>query len=252
MDELAAGGGKDVRRRFFAALVRSRLIVPSPGLAASGLQMNAGPQRADNAKINLVGVEAPDGTKGLIVFTTEQALQKWRPVGCPYVEVVGAQVVQMALRSGLKSVVVNANGPTRGLISQAELFALAEGSDATEPKAPRKLPPGSIRLHPLSTPLSSELTETVTSSAAGLPQIRAIWILDATVRNAPPRRIVLVEHAPGVDHASDVATLMTSFQKRLAPGEFVDCMPLASGDALLGMAADVGPPVFSRGESSSR
>jgi hypothetical protein len=129
MAELAAGGGQDVRRRFLAAFVRGRVIVPSPGLAASGLQMNAGPQPAGDVRINLVGMEGPDGSNGLVVFTSEQTLRSWRPVGCPYVEVAGAEAVNMALRSELGSIVVNPSGPARVHVARAELVALAEGAN---------------------------------------------------------------------------------------------------------------------------
>lgn len=126
MAALAAGGGKDARRRFFTAFMRSRLIVPSPGLAASGLPMNAGPRPVGDVRINLVGIEAPDGGNGLVVFTSEQALRRWRPVGCPYVEVAGAEAVKMAMRPELGSIVVNPSGPARVHVARAELVALAE------------------------------------------------------------------------------------------------------------------------------
>jgi hypothetical protein len=247
MEALAMGGGADVRRRFFAALLRSRLILPSPGLAATGLPMNTKVRPVEDVTINLIATEAPDGSQGLVAFTSELALRAWRPVGCPYVELVGSEVIRMALHSELKSIVINPRGPTGGYVSHAELLALAEGSDAAAPSTVRNLPPGSIQLHPLRAPPSRELADLVMTTAAGLPQIRAVWILDATIGNAPPHRMVVVEHAVGVDPQSFVPALMERLQTVLGNGEYLDCLPVPSGHGLVGAARATARPLFSRG-----
>jgi hypothetical protein len=67
--------------------------------------------------------------------------------------------------------------------------------------------------------------------AAGLEQIRAVRILDATIGNAPENY---------------VPALMARLQTVLGKGEYLDCLPVASGQGLIAAAWGIAVPIFSR------
>lgn len=243
---MANGGGTEQRKRFFAALRRSNLILPSPGLEAKGLPMNAVVQAQSEVAINLIATEAPDGSRALVAFTSEGALQAWRPVGCPYVEIQALQVVGMALRSNFGSIVINPRGPAGGYLSQAELLVLAEGGNPAILSGERQLPKGSVRLSSPSGAVPPHLIETLKTTAATLPAIRSAWILDLQIGAGAPHAGIVLEQIAGADPKALVPAVMSPLQALLAKGEYLDCLPLPPGHELLQAARAAAPPVFRR------
>jgi hypothetical protein len=243
---LANGGGAEVRRRFFAAFAESRLIVPSPGLEAAGVPMNARVEPQRDVKINVVGSEAPDGSKGLVAFTSEKALLAWRPVGCPYVELRAPDIVSLALRSDLRSIIVNPAGPVGGYVSYAELTALAEGADPAAPAATRTLPADSFRVTSLRRAASPDFLAAIAVAARNLAEVEAIWFVELTIGRGAPHPAIIIQHVPGASPDQFVPPIMTTVQGFLGHNEYVDCLPLARGRPLLDQARAAGSAVFER------
>lgn len=84
---LARGGDRRNWKKFFERLVAGCLIVPSPGAEPIG--------HTDGAQIHLMVRDAPDGSSGLIVFTSEDALRAWRQVGCPYFDMPSLKAINL-------------------------------------------------------------------------------------------------------------------------------------------------------------
>ncbi|MBI5499915.1 MAG: enhanced serine sensitivity protein SseB C-terminal domain-containing protein [Deltaproteobacteria bacterium] len=248
MRALAAGGDEATRREFYEALLRARLIVPSPGLAPGGPAVDAEHRLEHGATINILGTEAPDGSRGMIVLTSEAALLAWRPVGCPYVELGARDVFTMALGSGFGSVVVNPCGPSGGLIPQGELQALAEGRLPKMPVQRVRIEKGTrMALGMPVRPIPPALLETGRAQAEARPEVRAAWVLQLAVGVEAPHLCVVLEHEAGANPEEFVPPLMAAVQAVLPAGDCVDCIPSPPGGVEVAMAREAAPAVFTRG-----
>jgi hypothetical protein len=248
MRALAKGADGKARRRFFEALLRAKLIVPSPELEAGAHPVDAEHRLLEPATINIVGTTAPDGSRGLIALTSEAALLAWRPVGCPYAELPARDVFAMALRGGFGSLVLNPSGPAGGFVKEDELRALAEGQVPGGPIERQRLGRGTeIAMGAPVRPVPPGLLEEVRAQAEARPEVRGAWIVQLAVGDDAPHLCVVLEHAPGANPETFVPPLMAAVEAVLPPGEAVDCLPQPTGGSILPMARTTVPPAYLRG-----
>lgn len=123
MAGVATGDGPEARRRLYAALLGSTLLVlVTPEKGENRL---AGPGRPFKAYAVLAG----DGRRLLPVFTDEPTLRAWPPPpGLGYMAMEGPALFSMALKGGLGGLIINPGGPTGGEVTHQELSILGQGS----------------------------------------------------------------------------------------------------------------------------
>jgi hypothetical protein len=248
MQTLAARDDAKTRRQFYEALLRANLIVPSPGLEATGLAMGAAVTLERAQRIHVMGTEAPDGSRGMIALTSEAALLAWRNAGCPYVEMAAREAFALALGSGFGSVVLNPRGPAGGFLRKGELAALAEGSVPGGPVERLALAKGtSIALGAPAQPAPAKLLAVVRAQAEARPEVKAAWLLQLAVGEDAPHLCVVLEHEPAANPETFVPPLMAAIQATLPEGECVDCLPQPTGASILATARAAAPPLFVRG-----
>jgi hypothetical protein len=247
MRALAAGGGAADRRRFHEALLRAQLIIPSPGLQATGLPMNAAVRTDQEVNLNLIGVEAPDGGRAMLGFTSEAALLAWRPVGCPYLSMPVPEALAMALGAGFGSLVINPRGPAGGWIPEAELRALAEGKVPAGTVEEMRIPAGrSFALGRPARPVPAELQQALLAAVEPRAEVRAAWILQVAIGGEDPHLCVILESTPGTVPGEFVPAIMETVQVVVPDGECVDCVAQPPGGEFVATARQTSPPLFTR------
>lgn len=119
-----------------AALLRrlssARLLVPVVAVLEEAETGEDGLRRDKTSSMASVTVEAPDGTRSLLAFTSTEALRAWRPDARP-IAADGRRVAQAALAEGARTLVVDLAGPVPFGVTGAELTALALAADPAVP-----------------------------------------------------------------------------------------------------------------------
>src|SRR5260370_6452203 len=112
MGALARDDTREGRQDLYRELLKSRLILPTPGISARQTPLQPG------SKIGFISRAGPQGKSAMLVFSSDEALRAWRPVGCDHIIAPAPELFGMALRSGLDSVMVNTRGPAGGVIDR--------------------------------------------------------------------------------------------------------------------------------------
>lgn len=115
LQESAGGSNEELRKRIFAELLRGRLVVEVSGPPA-------GPQ----AGLSLIGMRGSDGRRGLPVFTSREALARWKPEATHAAAVPAQGLFAMARDAGFDAILLNFPEPAWE-ISKEDAAALAQG-----------------------------------------------------------------------------------------------------------------------------
>jgi hypothetical protein len=119
----ASGEGDD--SDVVAALARARLLVPVVAVLGEGVEAAHG--TADKqADMALVTLTAPDGRRGLPVFTGLESLQQWDSSARP-VPVECRRAAVSAVAEGCDVMVVDPAGPVTFVVSRPALWAIGQG-----------------------------------------------------------------------------------------------------------------------------
>lgn len=125
--ELAQDATPQRRGAFYRELASCRLLIATPGLAATGLPLGQEVVSTEETKVRFLCNKLPDGRPVMLAFTDEQALLAWREAGCDTIEMALPALAALALGSSVEGVAVNIRGPVGGLLTRPELEALAKG-----------------------------------------------------------------------------------------------------------------------------
>jgi hypothetical protein len=110
---LAAALATGSRQAIAAALPSARLLVPVVAVPGAG-----------EAEMAVPALVAPDGSRGLPVFSSYDALRAWQPDARP-VPMAGARVLAGAVAEGYDGLVLDVAGPVSFELAGDELQALA-------------------------------------------------------------------------------------------------------------------------------
>lgn len=112
--------------RLLAVLARARLLVPVVALPGGTEPGDGGPRREKSSEMAVLTLVLPSGRRALPVFTSTEALARWRPEARP-VAVTAAQALGAALHEQAGALVLDLAGPVTYEASGAALRALASG-----------------------------------------------------------------------------------------------------------------------------
>ncbi|MFC5723207.1 SseB family protein [Streptomyces gamaensis] len=126
--------------RVLAALTGARLLVPvvavlgevEEGLGAPPSKTGGGLKREKTSDMAVPTLQAPDGRRALLAFTSVESLKRWRPDGRP-VAVPLHQALRAAAHEKADTVVLDVSGPVTYQLTGPALLALAEGRVSTDP-----------------------------------------------------------------------------------------------------------------------
>jgi hypothetical protein len=114
-------------------LYDSRLLVPIVALLTEEETVGEGePRREKESEMALPMLVGADGRRGVLAFTSAEALTRWRPDARP-VAVTARQACQAALSEQAHALVVDVAGPVPFAIEGLRLQLLAEGSAIPPP-----------------------------------------------------------------------------------------------------------------------
>lgn len=109
-----------------AAVQSSRLLVPVVAVAGELEVDDAGLTRDKTSDMAAVLLQRPDGQRGLLAFTSTEALAAWDPQARP-VPVTSVSAAQAALQERADALVVDVAGPVPFPIAAEDLRGLAAG-----------------------------------------------------------------------------------------------------------------------------
>jgi hypothetical protein len=173
--------GRASIRDVAVALATARLMTPLVAVLDEAEESPEGLRQEKSSHMASVSLVSPDGRRGLLAFSSVQAMAAWDPAarGIP---AFGAKVAAGALEQHADAVLLDVAGPVRVALDGALLRAL--GTDS-----PLPLPYADPSVH-----------AAVTSALDGLPGLADV-VLEAPEPDgaAAPDLLVLVTPAPGVD-----------------------------------------------------
>ncbi len=163
-------------------LAGSRLMTPLVAVLDDVEESPEGLRREKSSHMASVSLVSPDGRRGLLAFSSVQAMAAWDPAarGIP---AFGAKVAAGALDQAADAVLLDVAGPVRVAIDGALLRAL--GTDS-----PLPLPYADPSVH-----------AAVAAALAGLPGLADV-VLEAPDPGEDPDLVVLVRPASGADAES--------------------------------------------------
>ncbi|KUJ66583.1 hypothetical protein ACZ90_34760 [Streptomyces albus subsp. albus] len=139
-----------------AALAQARLLVPVVAVLGEVEEGPDGLRREKTSDMAVPTLQAPDGRRALLAFTSTEALARWRPDGRP-VAVPLRQALEAAAHEKADTIVLDIAGPVTYQLTGPALLALAEGRTSTDPlrdpavaealRAVLAAEPGVVRAH---------------------------------------------------------------------------------------------------------
>ncbi len=129
--EHAAGKGGD--RRVLAALSRSRVLIPVVAVATETEEGVGGLTKDKNSEVAVPIMTGRDGRRGMLAFTSVDAVRRWRPDARP-VPFTAKDACQAAVEEGADALVIDVAGPVPYTVQGRFLTMLAETGTVPEPK----------------------------------------------------------------------------------------------------------------------
>jgi hypothetical protein len=173
--------GRASVRDVAVVMATARLMTPLVAVLDEVEESPHGLRREKSSHMASVSLLSPDGRRGLLAFSSVQAMAAWDP-DARGIPAFGAKVAAGALEQAADAVLLDVAGPVRVAIDGALLRAL--GTDS-----PLPLPYADPSVH-----------SAVASALAGLPGLADV-VLEAPEpgEDPAPDLVVLVRPAPGTD-----------------------------------------------------
>jgi len=236
MRALAQGAEAARLAAFYAALLKSRLLLPTPGLEGQGFALGRAHVAGEDTTIRFVTRRDAEGRRVLLVFTSDAAVRAWRPAGCDTILLGARDLFTMAVGAGMYSAVLNPAGPAGGAISHGALVSLADGvvpAADGDPAGARRVESGRITLEAPAAPPPARLVERVRAQLAASPSIRAAYFVRVRVNDGEPGTALALELDAGAAPDAVIPPFLTAVQSAVPDGESVDVLPLTAGAPLL-------------------
>ncbi|WP_285731061.1 SseB family protein [Nocardiopsis sp. ATB16-24] len=129
--EHASGRGGD--RRVLEALSRSRVLIPVVAVATETEEGVGGLTKDKNSEVAVPIMTGRDGRRGMLAFTSVDAVRRWRPDARP-VPFTTKDACQAAVEEEADALVIDVAGPVPYTVQGRFLTMLAETGTVPEPK----------------------------------------------------------------------------------------------------------------------
>ncbi|NKX91697.1 SseB family protein [Sanguibacter hominis ATCC BAA-789] len=126
LEAYASGGRTADLERVVGALASARVLVPIIAELDVAGRGEHGQEVDKEASAGVVALEAPDGRKALPVFSSVEAMTRWRADARP-VPSYATRAALSAVQEGWALVVLDPGGPTTVLVPRPAVWALAQG-----------------------------------------------------------------------------------------------------------------------------
>jgi hypothetical protein len=226
---LAAGRTAALQARFHTALLEANLFVATPGVEGQGLPVGTVVVAAEPIAVRFVATRDDVGRGLLLAFTSMEAVHAWRPAGCDGLVLPARDLFATAARAGLYSVVLNPAGPNGAALAHAEFLSIAEGvvpAAAGDPTGERHVGAAAIRIERPESPPPPHLVEAIRTRLRGTPEIRAAYLVRASIGGGEAHAMLALELAAGVDRDAVMPPFLAALQAALPRDEYLDVLPL--------------------------
>ena len=120
-------------RQVLAALSESRVLIPVVAVATETEEGVGGLTKDKNSEVAIPIMTGKDGRRGVLAFTSVDAVRRWRPDARP-VPFTTRDACQATLEENADALVVDVSGPVPYTIQGRFLTMLAENGSVPEPK----------------------------------------------------------------------------------------------------------------------
>jgi type III secretion system (T3SS) SseB-like protein len=236
----------DTRERFYAALLDSRILLPTPDDGAP-----AAAAAGDGRVRFFTTPPGEDGSWKILAFTDEGALSAWRPEGARHLELDARALFALAVSTPTAGILLNVAGPAGGELTRREFATLAEGAIPAAAEGPTE----EVLLHEGEEVLVTAPAKPPGEAFLGVLRmaleeagpVRAAWLADVAfgAGERHPAVGVALDPTPGDDELRGLFDgVMARIQPLLGHGRYVDFIVLDRVWAPL--FEETGPPVFER------
>ncbi|MFA5139296.1 MAG: SseB family protein [Elusimicrobiota bacterium] len=224
---------------FYKELRSAKLRVPASPLP--GRPMPAG---AEPIPAGFLAGRDPDGRRGLLAFTGEEALLAWHGYGIDTLEMAMPELCTKALESGMESVIINPCGPSGALIRQEAMGELVSGTTLAKRQA---VPHGtSVTVGPPRVAPSTAVMAVLRAEAAKFPQIRATYIVDGAVGEEAARAMAAVVLDDGTAPDSVIPRFIEEATGQVGKAKMPDVLTLDETDPLTKLVREQGFEIYLR------
>ncbi len=234
----------------YIALVDAMILVPTSGPIDE--------IEAENSRVfRLATLKNPHGDRGIPVFTTEDALERWVDEPTEYVGLPFRILCEKVLESGMNFMVINPSGPARGELCLYELSYLAKGM--IPPRSDRQTEPvyyhssAEIVVSIPDDPPPQMLIERVTGCFRQNPMVESAYVFQVSMAEGPPHLAMGVRVFEGEEQRWETDLLPNTiaiFHEVLDQDEFIDFFLLNDSDELEASLREVTEPFFTNQQAS--
>jgi len=225
MRELAKGEDPAKRREVYQEMLKSKLILSTP----QPLEDNATPHKSgEKLALRFHSIQNVRKKPGMLAFTSEEALLKWKKEGTPYIALGTKDIFSLALKAEMDSIIINPAGPTGGELTLPEIQILSEGAipqaASQDGATDLEVKPGTrvAVTAPARSP-SEKLLEALRLCLSAHPEVQSAYFFDVAIGGGTPHWAV------GLVVQGDQKKAQEIFQavgpvagKHLARNEFLD------------------------------
>jgi hypothetical protein len=218
----------------YQALLNSTLILSTPQ-PPQGATREGWSKARTGLSIQFHSIENSRKKPGMLTFTSVENLRRWKKEESPFLALGAKDILALALKSDMDSIIINPAGPTGGELTRPEIQILSEGAipQAASQDGATDLEVKSgtqVAVMTPARPPSEKLLEALRQSLSVHPEIQSAYFFDVAIGGGTPHWAV------GLVVQGDQAKAQAVFQatgpvagKHLAPNEFLDFARLEPG-----------------------
>ena len=206
------------RRSALDDVLAGELLVPIPTLT--------GPPRVEvleeDRQLEVVTVEDDAGRLVLPTFTSEAALNEWKPEGSPYMALPARLVVELLAVSDWDRIVVDGGGGHGFSITRVDARQLVRMSQLSS------IPAGEVRIGLPAEPPSEEMVEALRRACEAVPTLAEVYLYQWQLveRDEPPSLAVGFRLAENADPEGAARSLAGTIDSSAWGYEHLDYVPL--------------------------
>lgn len=235
----AAAGDARAREKLYPLLLREDLIVPTDN--------EISPKSEGPVEVNVLCAHDQQGLLSVGVFTSTEALIRWNPKGCHYIQAPGMRVFAMLQAMPIERVYLNWGNESWIMLGRIEIEAMGHGNAQVQAAQEIDLPElDQIQVSRPKTPLSQEITTALRRLIEGdtriafayLPQIQYVH---GELQQAAITLVLVPQSGINEFQIEDAINAIGQRAQDLVPsGQAIDVMTLPPSHELLSLVMKTG------------
>jgi len=234
MLEVAMDDNPVTRGKLYEAYLKGGIVIPVGSDTST---------RTDGGwEVDVICVTDSEGHPAAAIFTSEEALLRWRPDGPKYMVLPGREAFEFLSELALDRVYVNPGSPTWGMLMRPEFEALSR-AELPRIGVTEKIDVKSNLRIGAPSPLHLEVSEAVTRIVEGEQRIAFAYLVSAEYQeqaHTSSSMLICVVRESSASSQGAVDWIGEELQAVIAEGRFIDILTVPSNHGLLGRVLGTG------------